>query len=111
MTLAHLMTRRRDQRPPSSSRSRTLPSRCLPKKFLGRRAPDVGSRSGGVEVPTGIKGLEALQTLGAVHVNTADGEAILDKIVNYLPQLKTRFFLSADIHRNFRNFLSIHRVR
>ena len=70
---------------PSSSRSRTLPSRCLPKKFLGRRAPDVGSRSGGVEVPTGIKGLEALQTLGAVH---ADGEAILDKIVNYLPQLK-----------------------
>ena len=55
---------------PSSSRSCTLPSRCLPKKFLGRRAPDVGSRSGGVEVPTGIKGLEALQTLGAVCVNT-----------------------------------------
>jgi hypothetical protein len=72
---------------PSTSRSRTLSS-CLPNKFLRHGGPVVGSRSGGVEVPRGIKRLQALLTLGAVYVNTADGEAILNEIVNYLPQLK-----------------------
>ena len=56
--------------PPSSSRWRTLAS-CLPNKFLRRAGgPVVGSRSGGVVVPSGIDRLEALQTLGAVCVNT-----------------------------------------
>jgi len=73
--------------PPSSSRWRTLAS-CLPNKFLRRAGgPVVGSRSGGVVVPRGIKRLEALQMVGAVCVNTADGEAILAEIVS-LPQLK-----------------------
>jgi hypothetical protein len=60
----------------------------LPNKFLRHGGPVVGSRSGGVEVPRGIKRMQALLTLGAVYVNTADGEAILNEIVNYLPQLK-----------------------
>jgi len=73
--------------PPSSSRWRTLAS-CLPNKFLrSAGGPVVGSRSGGVAVPRGIKRLEALQMVGAVCVNTADGEAILAEIVS-LPQLK-----------------------
>ncbi|XP_066334177.1 disease resistance protein Pik-2-like [Miscanthus floridulus] len=73
--------------PPSSSRWRTLAS-SLPNKFLRRAGgPVVGSRSGGVVVPSGIDRLEALQTLGAVCVNTADGEAIVAEIVS-LPQLK-----------------------
>ncbi|KAL6654732.1 hypothetical protein ACP70R_008197 [Stipagrostis hirtigluma subsp. patula] len=68
----------------SSSRTHTLIS-CLPK-FL-RRGP-VGSRiNGGVELPRGIKHLNALHTLGAVNVNTADGDAILDEIGS-LQQLK-----------------------
>jgi hypothetical protein len=67
--------------------SSTLVS-CLLNKFLRRGGPVVASRSGGVAVARGIKRLEALQTLGAVCVNTADGEAILAEIIFYHPQLK-----------------------
>lgn len=40
-----------------------------------------GSCSGGVEVPRGITRLLALQTLGAIHLNNADGDAIADEIL------------------------------
>ncbi|CAL4991659.1 unnamed protein product [Urochloa decumbens] len=63
---------------PSRRRSNALASRLLAR--FRRRGPDGSCIGGGVEVPRGIKRLEALQTLGAIHVNYTDGDDIMAEI-------------------------------
>jgi hypothetical protein len=83
--------------PPPSRRSNAMASHLLSR--FRRRAPAGGSaRSGGVEVPRGVKGLKALQTLGAVNVNNADGDAILDEI-RFLSQWQLKKLLLCGINR------------
>uniref|UniRef100_K3ZMW1 NB-ARC domain-containing protein n=1 Tax=Setaria italica TaxID=4555 RepID=K3ZMW1_SETIT len=65
---------------PLSRRSNAMASRLLAR--FSRRGPD-GSCRNGVEVPRGIARLKALQTLGAIHVNTA-GDATFNEIDSLL---------------------------
>ncbi|CAO2149677.1 unnamed protein product [Urochloa humidicola] len=104
---------------PSRRSSNALASRLLAR--FRTRGPDGSCSGGGVEVPRGIRRLEALQTLGAIHLNNTDGDAsIQDEILTLLfGQLKklevsginlknrARFFRLLDVGNHLES-LSLH---